>query len=120
MKIICEVVPNISIWADEHQYIVRVKKNSGQKDKHAECWYYSSLDYCFQEVFDYLCRERLVEGGSKTLEVVAGIVKDIAKEIKAILKPFVDLGYENKQRHSTAGAGKAGLNSLVDTLEGKQ
>lgn len=119
MKIICDVVPNISIWADEHQYIVRVKKSSSQKDKHAECWYYPSLDYCFQGVFDYLCREKLSEGGSKSLEAVASIVKDISKEVKDILKPFVDLGRQTKPRHGTAEAGMGALNALAGKLEGE-
>ena len=106
MKIICEVLPGISIWADEHQYVVRVKKSDRQKDKHAECWYFPSLEYCFQEIFDHLCRERLVVGQAKTLPEVAEVVKAVRTEIRSILEPFTSVGTPPGARHNTAVAGQ--------------
>ena len=117
MKIICEIIPNISIWADEHQYIVRIKSNSSQKDKHAECKYFPSLDYCFQEVFDYLSKQRLTTGHTKTMEEVSEIIRTTKSEIKSILEPFVSYGVPLKSRHSSAGAGQGALNPESGTLE---
>lgn len=117
MRIICDVASNISIWSDEHQYIVRVKRNSGQKDKHAECRYFPSLDYCFQEVFDYLCKQRLTDGGSKTLTEMSEIIRNTKKEIKNILEPFVNLESVIKPRHGSVEARQNVPNPQGDTLE---
>ena len=102
MKIICKISEKISIWADEHQYVVRTQTSSKQKMKHADSSYFSSLEYCFEEVFEYLCRAHLADGRSKEIKEVAEIIIATKKEIIKIMRPFSELGT------STNGAAEVG------------
>jgi len=91
MKLICKINERISIWADEHQYVVRAQTSSKQKMKHASNSYFSSLDSCFEEAFENLCRARLADGRDKKIEEVAEIIVAVKKEITDTMRPFVGL-----------------------------
>lgn len=91
MNLICKIGKGISIWADQHQYIVRLQKNSKQKVKHLENWYLPSLEMCFSEIFEYLCRIKLADGRDKRLEDVAEIIIQTKKEIMEIMQPLEGL-----------------------------
>lgn len=110
MKLITRINEKISIWADTHQYTVRIKKNRNQREKHAEVWYLPTLDVCFTEIFDYLCKEQLANGKDKSLKEIAKIILEIKEEILKIMEPFVDLRSgqtpDLKARQATAKSGK--------------
>lgn len=91
MKLITRINEKISIWANTHQYVVRIKKNPNQREKHGEIWYLPTLDSCFTEIFDYLCKERLADDRNKNLKEIAEIILETKKEILKILEPFVNL-----------------------------
>lgn len=91
MKLICKVNQKISIWADEHQYVVRTQTSSKQKMKHADSSYFSSLESCFEEVFEYLCRTRLADGRDKKIKEIAEIIIATKKDIIKIMRPFTEL-----------------------------
>lgn len=91
MKLICKLNERISIWADEHQYVVRTQTSPKQKVKHADSSYFSSLESCFEEVFECLCRTRLADGKDKEIKQVAEIITATKKEIANIMRPFTEL-----------------------------
>lgn len=106
MKSICNISDLISIWADDRQYIVRRQTNKKQNSKHADSAYFPTLEACFQEVFEILCRERLADGKKKTLKEVVEIIRATRQEIREIMQPFVNLGYAIEGRQTPAEGGK--------------
>ena len=91
MKLICRINELVSIWADENQYVVRIQTRPKQSIKHASNSYFPSLEMCFVETFEYLCRNRLADGRDKDLKEVAQIIVMTKQEIKNIMQPFVEL-----------------------------
>ena len=91
MKLITKINKKISIWADENQYIVRIQRDKNPDMKHSENWYLPTLDMCFQEIFDYLCKKRLSQGKEKSLEEVRDITLKTKEEISEIMKPFTEV-----------------------------
>ena len=85
-KLVIKINDQITISSDENQYIVRIHNG-----KRAENRYYPTLDMCFQEIFDHLCKIRLADGKDKKMEEVAKVIKNTKKEILEIMKPFVDI-----------------------------
>ena len=106
MKLICKINERISIWADEHQYVVRIQTNPNQKIKHADSSYFSTLEACFDEIFDHLCRSRLADGQDKDLKEIAKIILMTKKEIMEIMRPFTELKTDLKGRQEVAEVGK--------------
>ena len=85
-KLITKINKEITILADKHQYILRINKNSKP-----EYWHLPTLDMCFQEIFDYLCKTNLANGKNKDMEKITKIIWETRKEILEIMKPFVDI-----------------------------
>lgn len=85
-KLIVRINKDITIAGDKHQYIVRVNTEG---DKFV--WYLPDIGSAFQEIYDYLCRKRLITGGEKSIEEVAKIVSETKAEIHKIMKPFADI-----------------------------
>lgn len=105
MKLICKINNRVSIWADEHQYVVRTQTSPKQKMKHADSSYFPSLESCFAEVFDWLCRTRLADGRDKGMKEVAEIIITTKKEIENIMRPFVELN-PHISRSAKVGRGR--------------
>jgi hypothetical protein len=84
--LVVKINKEISILVDKYQYIVKLSYGSKP-----EYWYFGSLDFCFQEIFEYICINRLKKNEKKDLKNVAGIISKTKKEIIKIMKPFVDL-----------------------------
>lgn len=91
MKLIIKINEGISIFADERQYIVKIKTTPEQRFDKQETWYLSTLDMCFQEIFDYLCKKRLADNKNKTLAEVREILIETKREILEIMRPFTEL-----------------------------
>ena len=85
-KLITKINNKIIILADKHQYIVKISKGSKP-----EYWHLPTIDMCFQEIFDYLCKTNLASGKNKDMEKIAKIIWKTRKEILEIMKPFVDI-----------------------------
>jgi len=83
MKKVVQINEDIAIWSDSKQYILRIR---GQHSR-----YFPELENCFQDMFDYICKKKLSEGKTKTMEQTVKIIKDTKKEIKDIIKPFTKL-----------------------------
>ena len=105
MKLICKISERISIWADEHQYVVRTQTSPKQRIKHADSSYFSSLESCFEEVFEYLCRARLADGRDKEIKEIAEVIIATKKEITNIMRPFTELDL-NINRAAEVGRGR--------------
>jgi len=88
MKLITKINNKISIWADVHQYVVKIQKSEKSK---ADYWYLGNLTLCFQEIFEYLCKEKLADGKDKILKEIVQIILGTKKEILEIMKPFEEL-----------------------------
>jgi len=86
MKLVLKVNNNISIWSDAKQYVIKVCHG-----KTPEYWYFGTLDTCFEEIFDHLCKIRLEENEKKEMKEVAKIILDTKKEIFDTMKPFREL-----------------------------
>ena len=91
MKLITKINEEITIFADEHQYIVKVKTRPNQRVDKQVTWYFPTLDMCFQEIFDYLCKKRLADNENKTLNEVRNTILETKREILEIMEPFVDV-----------------------------
>jgi hypothetical protein len=91
MKLVTRINEKISIYADEGQFIVKIRSRLNQRLDKQETWYFPTLDMCFQEIFDYLCRKRLANGRNKSLKEIAEIILKTREEIMKIMKPFVRL-----------------------------
>jgi hypothetical protein len=91
MKLVAKINERISIYADENQFVVKVRSKPNQRLDKQESWYFPTLDMCFQEIFDYLCRKRLADGRNKSLKEVAEIILKTREEILKIMEPFVKL-----------------------------
>jgi len=59
MKLITRINEKISIFADENQFIVKIRSKPNLRIDKQETWYFPTLDMCFQEIFGHLCRKRL-------------------------------------------------------------
>jgi hypothetical protein len=110
MKLICQINELISVWADDSQYVVRVKTTPKQSIKHASNSYFSSLEMCFEEIFEHLCRSRLADGKDKGFKEIAEIIVMTKREIQTIMQPFVTLRDELRGRHVSAEVGKGSSN----------
>jgi hypothetical protein len=91
MKLVTKINEKISIYADVNQFVVKIRSRSNQRLDKQETWYFPTLDMCFQEIFDYLCRKRVADGRNKSLKKVAEIILKTREEIMKIMKPFVRL-----------------------------
>lgn len=111
MKKICHVTPLISIWVDELQYIVRIQKIESQLYKHAECRYFTSLETCFQDVFDLLCKQNLCRANITVLTEVVDVILKTKEEIRLIVEPFLHFSLTIKSRSNSAQVGQAALSS---------
>lgn len=103
MKLICKINKRISIWADQHQYIVRIQKNPKQKVKHSENRYFPTLEMCFEEIFECLCKTKLADGRDKGIEDIAKIIIQTKREIMEIMQPLEGL---SKGRQEAEEGGK--------------
>jgi len=90
-KLVTKINDQIAILGDDNQYIVKIHKG-----KRSGNWYYPTLDMCFQEIFDHLCKIRLADGKDKKMEEVAKVIQNTRKEILGIMKPFVDIKVDIK------------------------
>ncbi len=106
MKLISQISELISIWADDNQYVVRIKSTPKQNIKHAANSYFPTLEACFEEIFEHLCRSRLADGRDKSFREIAQIIVMTKQEIQTIMQPFVELGDKIKGRHASAEGGK--------------
>lgn len=88
MQLITKINDKISIWADAAQYVVKIQKGKSSKP---DLWYLGCLSECFQEIFEYLCKERLGDDKDKIIKEVAQIILDTKKEILEIMRPFEEL-----------------------------
>lgn len=91
MKLVTEISEEISIFADENQFVVKVRSKPNQRFDKQETWYFPTLDICFHEIFDYFCKKKLTDGRKKSLKEIAEIILETKKEILEIMKPFVEL-----------------------------
>lgn len=91
MKLITKINEEVSIFADEHQYVVKIKTTPNQRLDKQITGYFPTLDICFQEIFEYLCKKRLADNENKTLKEVRDIILRTKREIFEIMKPFVEL-----------------------------
>lgn len=92
MKLIIKINKEISIFADGHQYIVKIKGAPEQRLDKQETWYFPTLDMCFQEIFNYLCKKRLADNETKTLNEVRNTILETKREILEIMEPFTVCG----------------------------
>jgi hypothetical protein len=91
MKLVTKINEKISIFADESQFIVKVRSKPNQRFDKQETWYFPTLDMCFQEIFDHLCKKRLANGRNKSLKEIAEIILKTREEILKIMEPFAKL-----------------------------
>lgn len=106
MKLICHINDLISIWADDNQYVVRIKTTPKQNIKHANNSYFPNLAMCFDEIFEHLCRSRLADDSNKDFREIAKIIIVTKQEIQTIMQPFVELRDKIKGRHNSEEGGK--------------
>jgi len=83
MKLVIKINNNISILSDVKQYVMKVRYG-----KTPEYWYFGTLDSCFEETFDHLCKVRLGENKRKEIKEIAKIILETREEIFNIMKPF--------------------------------
>lgn len=88
MKLAIKINKRISIKGYKHGYAVVVKRDPKHDDRHADVWYYSTLEACFEEIFDYLVRKRISNGKNKTMLDIAKTIRRTKKEIWKILEPL--------------------------------
>jgi hypothetical protein len=91
MKLVTKINEEISIFADESQFIVKVRSKPNQRFDKQETWYFPTLDMCFQEIFDHLCKKRLANGRNKSLKEITEIILKTREEILKIMEPFTKL-----------------------------
>jgi hypothetical protein len=91
MKLVTKINEEISIFADQNQFIVKVRSKPNQRFDKQETWYFPTLDMCFQEIFDHLCKKRLANGKNKSLKEIAEIILKTREEILKIMEPFTKL-----------------------------
>jgi len=87
MKRVTRVNEKISIFADENQFIIKIRSKQSQRLDKQRTWYAPTLEMCFREIFEYLCRKRLADGKNKSLEEFT----ETRKEILEIMESFVKL-----------------------------
>jgi len=87
-KPIVRINDRISISADSNQYIIKVFERGNTNPSY---WFFPTLDMCFQEIFDHLCKERLIVGEEKEIKDIAEIIWKTRKEILEIMEPFVEI-----------------------------
>jgi hypothetical protein len=83
MKSIIKIKPNIVIVSDGIQYIVEHLPGGNR--------YYPTLDMCFQEIYETLVRNKLMDGKDRTLADIAQAIREIREEIFKIMKPFMTI-----------------------------
>jgi benzoyl-CoA reductase/2-hydroxyglutaryl-CoA dehydratase subunit BcrC/BadD/HgdB len=94
MKLVTKINERISIYADENQFIVKVRSKPNQRFDKQETWYFPTLDMCFQEIFEYLCRKKLADGKNKNLKEVAKIILKTREELLKIMELLLGLDPE--------------------------
>jgi L-lactate utilization protein LutB len=85
-KLITKINDKIVILADKNQYIVKVSEGSKP-----DYWFFPTIDMCFQEVFDYLCKRKLADEKNKEIKNIATMIQETREEILEIMKPFIDI-----------------------------
>ena len=72
----------VIIRADIHQYVLTIGSRST---------YYGYISDCFEELFEWLVRERLLGEEGKGIEEIVEIMVDTKREILKIIEPFESL-----------------------------
>ena len=72
MKLILKINNNVSIWSDFRQYIVKVGKVR---------WYFGSIEECFLDIYEHLCKGKLEENMEKNLQEIRRIILEAKDEI---------------------------------------
>jgi L-lactate utilization protein LutB len=85
-KLVAKINNKITILADKNQYIVKITEGS----KPTYC-FFPTLDACFQEIFDYLCKKNVADGKNKDIQDIAKIIWETKEQILEIMNPFVDV-----------------------------
>ena len=95
-KLIAHIVPMISLFADEHQYILVFRSNPAQTVKNGYHTYHRTIADCFEEILSYSTKMNLADGRDKTMEEIASIVEDTVENIRELFKPFEELTLSKK------------------------
>ncbi len=90
-KLISHLTPTVSMFADNHQYILIVKNNSSQPLKRGHHMYFISLTGCLQEFVNRQIRSALANGADKTVSDMVRIIQKTRHEVLNLLKPFENI-----------------------------
>ncbi|MSR88002.1 MAG: hypothetical protein EXS69_02485 [Candidatus Zambryskibacteria bacterium] len=90
-KLIANLTPVASLWADGLNYILVIRSHPAQLIKNGRPSYHSTLEACFQYYFEYQLRFNLADGKDKTIEQILEIIKTTRMEIKQIISPFEEI-----------------------------
>lgn len=89
--LIAHIIPTISIYADEYQYILTIKANPTQSLANAKHSYHQTLASCFEEILSYMTKLNLADGKDKTMKEIATNIENTVHEIRTLFRPFEDL-----------------------------
>lgn len=98
MKKIIQINKKLSIWGDKDNYSIRRFLRKGKNRQTGEMenqyraeGYFGSIDLAFQDLFENMSRDKLLEGKEKTMKEIKNIILETRKEILEIMKPFKKL-----------------------------
>lgn len=77
---VCEIGDNITILADEYQYILHIKGRTTS--------YYPAIEMVMQELMEYKEKEFMIASDEKTLLSVHQSIKEARKWLNTIVKPL--------------------------------
>lgn len=90
-KLIVNISPTVSLFADELQYIVVFKANPTQLIRNGHHTYHRTLGDAFEDILSYQVKLNLADDRDKSMKEIANIIESTIQEIKALFKPFEEI-----------------------------
>ena len=87
-QLIAHLTPLVSIYADDLNYILIIRKDTEQAIKNGKHTYHSSLSDVFDELLSLKILKNLANNQNKTLVEMIEIINNTRKEIKSLIQPF--------------------------------
>jgi len=76
-RLILRVNEQIAIYGNTHEYVVEVGK-----ENNITRWYLSDLQMCFEEIYEYILKNRLMFNKKKDCDNIIKIINKTRKEIR--------------------------------------
>jgi hypothetical protein len=104
-KLIANLFPTIHLFGDERNYVLVIRKDTGQSMRNGYHMYFSSLSSVFAELFEHQVRANLANGLDKTATEMVEIINNTRKQVLDLLTPFEQLKQEKGGQQKPAQVG---------------